>query len=206
MEILLSIIIGLVFGSVPTAYILLKKMKIDITKNGSGNIGAYNAFRITKSKIIGLVIFLIDALKGAAVIYLVNLIYPNDFRLLIFSTIALVIGHCYSILVKFKGGKGLAPAFGATIFFIPAVPIVWLVFWVISYLFKRSIDYANIFASILLIAILFYNDEIMNSYSLHKSETELFFSVSVSIMILVILSKHVNEIKNMFQKSEGEDE
>ena len=52
-------------GSIPTAYLVLRKVHgIDITNTGTGNMGAMNSFEITNSKVIGILVLLIDALKG----------------------------------------------------------------------------------------------------------------------------------------------
>ncbi|MDP2038369.1 MAG: glycerol-3-phosphate acyltransferase, partial [Ignavibacteria bacterium] len=60
-----SALIGYILGSIPTAYLLLKKSHgIDITENGSGNVGAMNSYEVSKSKQIGLYVFFLDALKG----------------------------------------------------------------------------------------------------------------------------------------------
>ena len=65
MQYLISIIIGYLLGSIPTAYLLLKITKgIDIRKSGSGNVGAFNSITTSKSKFIGLVVLLIDFSKG----------------------------------------------------------------------------------------------------------------------------------------------
>ena len=55
MNYFLSVVIGYILGSFPTAYLILKQAKgIDITGQGSGNVGAYNSFEVSKSKIDGL--------------------------------------------------------------------------------------------------------------------------------------------------------
>ena len=65
MEYLLSSIIGYLFGSIPTAYLLLKRTRgIDITNAGTGNVGAMNSYEVTNSKSIGIIVLLIDFLKG----------------------------------------------------------------------------------------------------------------------------------------------
>jgi glycerol-3-phosphate acyltransferase PlsY len=59
-----SAISGYMIGSIPTAYIFLKKAKsLDIRKNGSGNVGALNAYEVSNSKLIGVLVLIIDLLK-----------------------------------------------------------------------------------------------------------------------------------------------
>jgi len=60
-----SAILGYLLGSIPTAFILLKKSKsLDIRKKGSGNVGALNAYEVSNSKSIGILVLIIDFSKG----------------------------------------------------------------------------------------------------------------------------------------------
>jgi len=60
MEYLLSSVIGYLLGSIPTAYIFLQKVKgLDITKEGSGNVGAMNSFEVSNSKFVGISVLFI---------------------------------------------------------------------------------------------------------------------------------------------------
>ena len=63
MNYLISLTIGYLIGSFPTAFIILKKYNgLDITQTGSGNVGALNSFQVTKSKRIGLLVLIVDFL------------------------------------------------------------------------------------------------------------------------------------------------
>jgi glycerol-3-phosphate acyltransferase PlsY len=76
MEYLISSLIGYMLGSFPSAYILLKKTKgTDITKEGSGNVGAMNSFEVTNSKLIGISVFVLDFIKGIASILIPRFIF-----------------------------------------------------------------------------------------------------------------------------------
>ena len=67
---LLSAIIGYLLGSIPTGYLMLKRLGINIITSGSGNVGAMNTFDITNSKVTGLLVFFIDAIKGLLSAYI----------------------------------------------------------------------------------------------------------------------------------------
>jgi len=73
MEYFLSLLTGLLLGSIPTAYIILKKYRnIDITSGGSGNVGAMNSLRVSKSKFLGATVFIIDFLKGFLTVLIIE--------------------------------------------------------------------------------------------------------------------------------------
>lgn len=204
MEYLISSTIGYLLGSMPTAYILLKKSKgIDITKEGSGNVGAMNSFEVTKSKFLGIVVFIVDFLKGAASVLIPIIIYPNQF---IFPAIALLFAafsHCFNPWIKFKGGRGLATAAGGAAFIFPFLLIVWCVLWVIFYIMRKEILLANISSTIFSLLVVFTTSEIAVKYAYPKpvtSETLVLTSTSVLITIFI---KHINPLLELIKKQKN---
>jgi acyl phosphate:glycerol-3-phosphate acyltransferase len=110
-DILLILLLAYLIGSLPMGVILSKLLGLqDPRKVGSGNIGATNMVRAAGKK-WGVVTLLLDALKGVAAVLLctelAELHETNEAYL--FGLIA-VIGHCYPVWLKFKGGKGVATA------------------------------------------------------------------------------------------------
>jgi len=205
MEYLFSSLIGYLLGSFPTAYLLLKKMSnVDITTQGSGNVGALNAFDVTKSKTLGVIVLLIDALKGLLSVYLSLLIFPVNF---IYPALALfftVFSHCYNPWLKFKGGRGLATATGGTALLFPVVPIVWCIIWLIIFLMKKDIIFANAWASGATLVILFSTAEIVFKYSFPQAESISSLLLFSTGLMTVIFVKHLDplmEILNNKKKS-----
>ncbi|MFC1894671.1 glycerol-3-phosphate acyltransferase [Candidatus Dependentiae bacterium] len=113
-------------GSIPSGYWFAKLFfNIDITKQGSKNIGATNVARVFGSKKYFLLIFFIDFLKSFLCLYLINFfIYKTDLFLFYFSqndflilnAVFLLIGNSYSIFLKLGGGKGVSTALGILAF------------------------------------------------------------------------------------------
>lgn len=202
MNYILSALIGYLFGSLPTAYILLKKSKgIDITKSGSGNVGAMNSFEVTNSKLIGLVVFLIDAFKGWFAAFISFSLIENSFAISITGLLFAIIGHCYSPWIKFKGGRGLATAAGGAIFISLPVLFLWIVSWLIFYFIKKDIHFGNILATLVsLIAPIFFSKE-MIEYSFLKPFSQIEFSLFVASVMIIILSKHIEPLKELLNKS-----
>jgi acyl phosphate:glycerol-3-phosphate acyltransferase len=106
-------------GSIPFGYLLVRFFrKEDIRRKGSGNIGATNVMR-SGSKGLGAVTFLLDVLKGFSAVTLCRMaaVYAGlapDVRTNAVAIAALfvVLGHIYTVWLGFKGGKGVATAFG----------------------------------------------------------------------------------------------
>ena len=127
-------LIAYLIGSFPTAYLITKKLTgKDIRKIGSGNIGATNAFRALKEvgkKKLALVVFLmvlvVDMAKGAGSIFLAQKFFPeNLIPILILTSFFVVLGHNYSIFLKFTGGRGAACLMGVLVYLKPVSLLVW---------------------------------------------------------------------------------
>ncbi len=199
-----SSLIGFLFGSIPTAYLLIKKYRnLDITKEGSGNVGTLNSYEISRSKYIGFSVLLIDFLKGLLSILLVKIFLGNNFFILSFAFFFVVLGHCFSPWLKFKGGRGLATAAGASSIFFPIVLFLWIAFWLILKYLKKDIHFANVFATLLIIIVSFAIPEFVNKYSFPKAETNLLLSFTISLTMIIVLIKHWQPIKDYYKHKIG---
>lgn len=120
MEIIICLVIGYIFGSFCTGYIVGKIKHIDIRKFGSGNSGTTNALRTLGFK-AGLITFLGDALKAIIPIMLIRYYFPtsesNIELLLLYTGLGVVLGHNFPIWLHFKGGKGIAATAGIMLAF-----------------------------------------------------------------------------------------
>ena len=191
--------LGYFVGSIPFGLILAKAYGLgDIRKIGSGNIGATNVLR-TGNKKIALMTLLLDGIKGAFAIFitreafnyeiLTNLI--ND--IIFFECVvgvAAIIGHCFPIWLKFKGGKGVATGFGIILCFDLLVGILSLITWLlIIKLFKVSSLSALV--SYFFIPIFIF---------LNSPENNIF--ISSIIISCICFFKHKENIKRLFTGSE----
>ena len=199
--ILVSIFIfGYFLGSIPFGLILTKISGLgDIRKIGSGNIGATNVLR-TGNKKLALFTLLLDGGKGAIAIYLITIIstkvFNNNFDIVEFyqCTIAIsaVIGHCFPIWLRFKGGKGVATGFGVILSLNLNIGIVALLIWVlIAKVFKISSMSALIAYFLIPILMLYF-------------ETELIYFLSSLIISLICFVQHRENIKRLINRSEPE--
>tara|TARA_A100001011_G_C14127331_1_gene763902 strand:- start:139 stop:765 length:627 start_codon:yes stop_codon:yes gene_type:complete len=189
---------GYFLGSVPFGLILTKISGLgDVRKIGSGNIGATNVLR-TGNKKIAFLTLLLDGLKGAIAIYLITIflhsILKNDFNKIEFyqCTVAVsaVLGHCFPIWLKFKGGKGVATGFGVILSLNLYIGIVALLIWVfIAKVFKIS-SMSALIAYFLIPILMFYY------------ETEYIYFFSSFIISLVCFVQHRENIKRLINRSE----
>ncbi len=196
MEYLLSIIIGYLVGSLPTAYLILKISNgVDIRELGSKNVGTLNSYDVTKSKTIAGIVLIVDLIKGIAAAFIPKLFFGDFFIFSMLSLASAVFSHCYSPWIKFKGGRGLATAAGGALILSIPVFVVWIVFWLISFLFRKNIHFSNFTATLLTAAISITSGDILNKYSQPPSESPRTFTILVVLMMLIILSRHIQPMK-----------
>ncbi len=117
---LIAAAVGYLLGSIPFGYLLVRIFTgDDVRASGSGNIGATNVAR--KSPALGVATLVLDAAKGLAAVLVARALFSGPHPQLIMTTAAFfaVVGHLFSIWLRFRGGKGVATSFGAFILLTP---------------------------------------------------------------------------------------
>jgi glycerol-3-phosphate acyltransferase PlsY len=113
------VVLGFAAGAVPFGVILARAIAgVDIQDHGSGNIGATNVARVL-GVVPGAIVLVLDAAKGALPT-LLALGTASDPRVALAAGGAAIIGHCFSPWLGFRGGKGVATAFGVFVVLTPA--------------------------------------------------------------------------------------
>lgn len=114
-EIIRLVLAGLaayMLGNINPAIIIGKLKGIDIRREGSGNAGMTNTIRVM-GLAAGITVFVVDVLKGFAAVMLGHSIGGTYGAMAAFAGV--VLGHCFPAVFGFKGGKGVASAFGAAL-------------------------------------------------------------------------------------------
>ena len=179
-------------GSIPFGLIVTKILTgKNITKEGSGNIGATNVFRIVSKK-IGTMVLLRDASKPIIALILINN-YDNIFfdKYKVAIIFCSVIGHIYPIWLKFNGGKGVATLFGGFLFINPYTAILSIMTWFLMV----KITKLSSLGALVSIFILTIANFIFIDGGLNKS--------LILILMIIIYYKHKDNIKRLVNKSEN---
>lgn len=186
---ILFIVVSYLIGSIPCGFLIYYiSDKKDIRKEGSGNIGATNLLRI-KGKKAALITLICDMLKGALPIAY-GLRYFDSPIVVICGGAAAVIGHLFPIYLKFKGGKGVATLIGVFLIFdIPSF-IVFIVTFFAVFFFTNYVSAGSIAG----VSAVFF-------YTLFTDIVEL--SLIVFIIVVLILCKHISNIKRMMAGTEN---
>lgn len=137
-------------GAIPTSYLMGRWARgIDLREHGSRNLGATNLYR-TLGWRFAIPAGLFDGAKGAIPVLLFGPRVPEVPYFPVWCGVAAVLGHVFSVFVRFKGGKGVATAGGMVIALaplaFPVVLVVWaLVVWLTGYVSLGSIVAAAVF-------------------------------------------------------------
>ena len=106
-QVVLCCVIGYLLGNFSPAFLIGKLMGYDVRKDGSGNAGATNAF-ILAGKNAFFITALLDILKAFAAYTLCRLLFPGLSVAGPLGGVGCILGHIYPVLLRFRGGKGLA--------------------------------------------------------------------------------------------------
>jgi len=190
-NVIVLILISYLLGSVPTGYLIAKRvMNIDIREHGSGNPGAANVYR-TVGKWAGLCTFFVDAIKGFVPVCLARHFCPEQYWVAIACGVVAILGHMWTIYLKFRGGKGVATSAGVFAALLPIPTALAFGSFVLCVWKWGRISIGSICASIVLP---------LTSYFIGKQP------ISVNLMVTVIgalvIYKHVPNIKRLLEQKE----
>ncbi len=173
------------YGSIPFGLLFVKKTKgIDIRKIGSGNIGATNVLRVAGFS-TALLSGLFDLSKGLLPVIVGKYIFNFEPITLFFLGFFGVLGHDFSIFLKFRGGKGIASSLGLVIGLNPIVALIEVFIFIIALIIKRIVSISSIISLIFLPFMFLFFKNYEYSY------------LSILISILGIL-RHRENIERLY--------
>lgn len=144
---IIAVAIGYCFGLILMGYILGKMKNVDLTKEGSGNVGSTNTLR-TLGVSAGLFTLLCDCLKCVVAVFVVWLIFghfyddPSIFK--VYAGLGVVLGHDFPIYMKFKGGKGIASTLGFIIALFPMCVAIPAIIFITTVALTRYVSLGSI--------------------------------------------------------------
>jgi len=200
---LILLLISYLLGSIPFGYIVSRIKGVDITKVGSGNIGMANVFR-NIGPIYGLVVLFLDAFKGFLPTFVAINYKLLDYQVLMIG-LASIIGHSFSVFLRFRGGKGVATSFGVFLAISPIVSAIGLIIWIISVIITRYSSLGSILAASFVFSISFSFLIFNFNFDIFLSEYKgsKVFLISLIIVSFIILVKHRDNFIRIIQGREN---
>ena len=150
---LLIAVAGYLLGSFPTAYLLVKRFaRKNILEWGTANVGTLNVYRATNSKTLTVANLAGDFLKGAlAMVVGFNVAKATGLEPdvgVATGGILAVLGHNYTVFLRFRGGKGLATSFPVLLYLAPLLVILWIVTFLASVAATRLLVVGQILGTV----------------------------------------------------------
>ncbi len=184
----IAILVGYLAGSIPFGLLLAKAFgQGDIREIGSGNIGATNVLR-TGRKDIAAITLLLDAAKAGLTGWVIQSFLGMPFGYV--AAAAALIGHCYPIWLKFKGGKGVATFFGGLFALVWPIGILAAIIWLATAILTKYSSLGALIACVICTIVSF-----------------IFFplapGIMVSVMSGVILWRHRENIDRLRRGEES---
>ncbi len=144
----LATAIGYGIGSLSSGYLVGKIYRnIDLRQLGSGSTGATNTFR-TLGPGAGILVALLDILKGALAVLVASLVFPEGGELRPIAqagaAVAAVAGHCWPPLLRGRGGRGVATGFGALLFIATPAWMGAVVFFAVAFALTRMVSVGSL--------------------------------------------------------------
>ena len=187
---LLAGTLAYLIGSIPSGLILGKLFwHTDLRKYGSHNIGATNAWR-TLGKVPGIIVFLADSFKGQAGVLIGLSLIGTPLAAVIGGLLA-IIGHSFSIFLRFRGGKGVATSLGVLTILMGNVTLLVFAVWLAIVYMTRYVSLGSVVAGFLtpILAALF-------SYPMEY----IVFTVIAAFLVIV---RHRENIKRLMNGTEN---
>lgn len=137
-------------GAVPTSYLVSRAFaKIDLRQHGSGNLGATNLYRVLGWK-YAVPVALFDIAKGAIPVLVFAPQASSSELFALACGIAAIVGHVFSVFVRFKGGKGVATAAGVMLGLTPLALGIAAAVWGLVLLLTGYVSLGSIAAAAVL--------------------------------------------------------
>lgn len=182
---LIAVVIAYLMGNISPSILMAKAKGIDIRKEGSGNAGTTNALRVMGKK-AGAITLVVDVLKGTCAVLLGSLLAGHLGAM--YCVIAVFCGHVWPVFFGFRGGKGVATAFGALLGLNPLLALATLGIVVIGVLISKRMSVGSILGAL--------------AFPVLSVFMERDFIIPGVVLALIVIIKHRANIVRIFRGEE----
>lgn len=207
------IVLGYLIGSISPAIIISKKkFRTDVRDHYSKNAGATNSTRVMGKK-WGAIVVLVDGFKPTITVLIawsltfITISNPDFHDLfkgayIYFSGLAAIVGHCWPVYFKFRGGKGAASTLGLLLIINPIYFAVALASWWILLYFWRMASLSSVLMTALPFAISWIPNMPLNAYVWPHDDQYHIISIIIFLTWLIVVVRHISNIIRIAKKTE----
>ncbi len=184
----LAVVVSYFIGAIPFSYLVGKFFaEVDIRAKGSRNVGATNVFRTAGLK-CGLLAAALDVAKGTFAAWLGMTV--GGTVLACICGAAAVVGHCWPVFLRFRGGKGVATSFGVLVYLVPKAALILVGIFVVTVILFRIVSVGSITAAAvnpIAVAVIYRSWAVV---------------LTALVLTVVVLYKHRENIERLRQGKE----
>jgi glycerol-3-phosphate acyltransferase PlsY len=155
--------------------------------SGSGNVGATNVAR--SSPLLGIATLVLDALKGLAAVLITRSAFPDRTSLLVVAALFAILGHVFSIWLRFQGGKGVATGLGSFALLAPRSILIMIGVFALITLVSRRVSLGSIIAVALLPILAWWLD------GYHDTKL-IVLMATASVLIIARHHENIHRLRN----------
>jgi len=182
-------------GSVPFGLLLTRGFgRGDVRKVGSGNIGATNVARAA-GLLAGVFTLVLDVGKGAGAVLLAEKLSNDNATWMIIAAAAALLGHCFPVWLKFKGGKGVATAAGIFLVLSPLACLGAVVFFLLVVIFGRYVSLGSVSAAAAMPLLIYF-------LWAPRHAPPLAVTIGALAVALLIIYKHRGNLQRLLEGAE----
>ena len=199
-------VLAYLLGSIPFGVILSRLFGgTDVRKAGSGNIGATNVARVA-GPVAGILTLFLDAAKGVGAVLLAEKLSNDKATWMMMAALAALVGHCFPVWLKFKGGKGVATAAGVFAALCPLACLAAVIVFFLVVIFWRYVSLGSISAAATMPLLIYF------LWAPHHAPPLVITIGTLAVAVLVIykhdgnLQRLVEGVEPKFSFSKKKDE
>lgn len=182
-------------GSIPFGLLLAKLFGGgDVRKAGSGNIGATNVARVV-GPLAGILTLVFDTAKGAAAVWLSGRVTNDSATWMMVAGFVVLLGHCFPVWLKFRGGKGVATALGVFLALCPLAAVSALLLFILCVAYWRYVSLGSVAAAAAMPLLIYF------LWAPHHAPPIIIDAGTLAIALLVIY-KHDGNLQRLVEGTE----
>lgn len=183
--------LGYLCGSIPFGLLVARALRgVDVRGVGSGNIGATNVVRAA-GRPAGLLVLVLDALKGALPVLLARELVPEDVSTACLVGLCAVLGHVFPVWLKLRGGKGVATAAGVLLVLAPWAIAAGALAWLVTFAVFRMGSLASLLGSCAALVVVW------------RGEAGTDVAWLTTVVCVLILWRHGGNLRRLVKRTEN---